>query len=140
VAKTFGVWYQKTNKTEDTNKLKFIGLQNNRHPSQHTVGNVHKPSGNCQQSPDHSQKLLDKPHICNISRLRVNFVFKLPGQYHRLITRWKVGFSYFLSSKQVTKPSGTLQSQYHPHPLYKMAFHLILYGYHLIFLVIIFKC
>jgi hypothetical protein len=46
----FGEWYQKTNKTEDTNKLNFIGLQNN-HPSQHTVGNVHKASGNCQQRP-----------------------------------------------------------------------------------------
>ena len=30
---------------------KFIGLQNNRHPSQHTFGNVRKPSGNCQQRP-----------------------------------------------------------------------------------------
>jgi hypothetical protein len=46
----FGEWYQKTNKTEDT-KINFIDLQNNRHPSQHTVGNVHKASGNCQQRP-----------------------------------------------------------------------------------------
>jgi hypothetical protein len=30
-------------------QINFIGLQNNRHPSQHTVGNVHKASGNCQQ-------------------------------------------------------------------------------------------
>jgi hypothetical protein len=29
----------------------FIDLQNNRHPSQHTVGNVHKVSGKCQQRP-----------------------------------------------------------------------------------------
>jgi hypothetical protein len=29
----------------------FIGHQNNRHPSQHTAGNVHKASGNCQQRP-----------------------------------------------------------------------------------------
>jgi hypothetical protein len=29
----------------------FIGLQNNRHPSQHFVGNVHKAYGNCQQRP-----------------------------------------------------------------------------------------
>jgi hypothetical protein len=27
-------------------QINFIGLQNNRHPSQHTVGNVHKASGN----------------------------------------------------------------------------------------------
>jgi hypothetical protein len=47
----FGEWYQKTNKTEDTNKLTLLGLQNKRHPSQHTVGNVHKASGNCQQRP-----------------------------------------------------------------------------------------
>jgi hypothetical protein len=32
-------------------QIKFIGLQNNPHPSQHTVGNVHKASGNCQQRP-----------------------------------------------------------------------------------------
>jgi hypothetical protein len=29
-------------------QINFIGLQNNSHPSQHTVGNVHKASGNCQ--------------------------------------------------------------------------------------------
>jgi hypothetical protein len=34
VSKKFGEWYQKTNKTEDTNKLTLLGLQNNRHPSQ----------------------------------------------------------------------------------------------------------
>jgi hypothetical protein len=27
-------------------QINFIGLQNNRHPSQHTLGNVHKASGN----------------------------------------------------------------------------------------------
>jgi hypothetical protein len=32
-------------------QINFIGLQNNRHPSQHTVGNVHEASGNCQQMP-----------------------------------------------------------------------------------------
>jgi hypothetical protein len=32
-------------------QINFIGLQNNRHPSQHTVGSVHKASGNCQQWP-----------------------------------------------------------------------------------------
>jgi hypothetical protein len=32
-------------------QINFIGLQNNRHPSQHTVGNFHKASGNCQQKP-----------------------------------------------------------------------------------------
>jgi hypothetical protein len=30
-------------------QINFIGLQNNRHTSQHTVGNVQKASGNCQQ-------------------------------------------------------------------------------------------
>jgi hypothetical protein len=44
VSKTFGEWYQKTNKTEDTNKLTLFGLQNNRHPLKHRVGNVHKAS------------------------------------------------------------------------------------------------
>jgi hypothetical protein len=28
-------------------QVNFIGLKNNRHPSQHTVHNVHKASGNC---------------------------------------------------------------------------------------------
>jgi hypothetical protein len=32
-------------------QINFIGLQNNRHPSQNTVVNAHKPSGNCQQRP-----------------------------------------------------------------------------------------
>jgi hypothetical protein len=32
-------------------QINFTGLQNNCHPSQHTVGNVHKVSGNCQQRP-----------------------------------------------------------------------------------------
>jgi hypothetical protein len=44
VSKTFGEWYQKTNKTKGTKQIKFIGLQNNHHPSQHTVGNVRKAS------------------------------------------------------------------------------------------------
>jgi hypothetical protein len=39
------------NKTEDTNKLTLLAFKNNRHPSQHTVGNVHKVSVNCQQRP-----------------------------------------------------------------------------------------
>jgi hypothetical protein len=44
VSKQFGEWYQKTNKTEDTNKLtlvafKIIALLHN------TVGNVLKASG-----------------------------------------------------------------------------------------------
>jgi hypothetical protein len=33
MSKKFGEWYQKTNQTEDTKQIKFIGLQNNRHPS-----------------------------------------------------------------------------------------------------------
>jgi hypothetical protein len=46
-----GEWYQKTNKTDDTNKLtllafKIIAILNN-----YTVGNVRKASGNCQQRP-----------------------------------------------------------------------------------------
>jgi hypothetical protein len=40
VSKTFGEWYQKTNKTEGTNKFNFIGLQNNRHPSQHRTAAI----------------------------------------------------------------------------------------------------
>jgi hypothetical protein len=51
VSKKFGEWYQKTNKTEDKKQINFIGLQNNRHPSQHTFGNVYKASGNCQERP-----------------------------------------------------------------------------------------
>jgi len=48
VSKKFGEWYQKTNKTEDTNKLtllafKIIAILRN------TFGNIHKASGNCQQ-------------------------------------------------------------------------------------------
>jgi hypothetical protein len=32
-------------------QINFIGLQNNPHPLQHTVDNVHEASGNCQQIP-----------------------------------------------------------------------------------------
>jgi hypothetical protein len=49
VSKKFGEWYQKTNRR--CKQVYFIGLQNNRHPSQHNVGNVHKASGNGQQRP-----------------------------------------------------------------------------------------
>jgi hypothetical protein len=40
------------NKQNRTYKqINFIDFQNNRNPSQHTVGNVHKASENCQQIP-----------------------------------------------------------------------------------------
>jgi hypothetical protein len=32
-------------------QINFIGLQNKRHPSQHTVGNDYKASGICQKRP-----------------------------------------------------------------------------------------
>jgi hypothetical protein len=32
-------------------QINFISLQNNRHPSQHTVGNIPNASGNCQHKP-----------------------------------------------------------------------------------------
>jgi phage anti-repressor protein len=51
VSKKLAEWYQKTNTTEDKKQINFIGLQNNRHPSQHTVGNIHKASGNCREMP-----------------------------------------------------------------------------------------
>jgi hypothetical protein len=47
VSKKFSEWYRGRKYKE----INFIGLQNNRHPSQHTVGNVHKASGNYQQRP-----------------------------------------------------------------------------------------
>jgi hypothetical protein len=53
VCKTFGEWYQKTNKTEDTNKLTLF------------VSSVLFVFWY------HSLNVLDTPHICNISRLRV---------------------------------------------------------------------
>jgi hypothetical protein len=37
-----------TEKKLEINIINFIGLQNNRHSSQNTVGNDHKSSGNCQ--------------------------------------------------------------------------------------------
>lgn len=45
VSKKFGNWYQKTNKTKDTN-IFFIALQNSRHPLQHTLYNVRSSYGN----------------------------------------------------------------------------------------------
>jgi hypothetical protein len=32
-------------------QINFIDLQNNRHPSQHIIGNLHKAPENCQQIP-----------------------------------------------------------------------------------------
>jgi hypothetical protein len=32
-------------------QINYFGLQINHNPSQHTVGNVHKASGNCEQRP-----------------------------------------------------------------------------------------
>jgi hypothetical protein len=45
----FGEWYQKTNKTEDTNKLTLLVLKIIAILHKNTFGNVHKASGNCQQ-------------------------------------------------------------------------------------------
>jgi hypothetical protein len=71
VSETFGEWYQKTNKTEDTNKLTLLAFKNNRHPSQHTAGNVHKASGgnprtcdSCSAFADSFQKLYERCQPC----------------------------------------------------------------------------
>jgi hypothetical protein len=45
VSKKLGEWYHKTKKNRRYKQINFIGLQSNRHTSQHTVGNVHKASG-----------------------------------------------------------------------------------------------
>jgi hypothetical protein len=51
-------------------QIKFIGLQNNRHPAQHPVGTVHKASGNCQQRnpkeafADSFQKVYERCQQC----------------------------------------------------------------------------
>jgi hypothetical protein len=51
VSKTFGEWYQKINKTKDTNKLTLLAFKIIAILHNYTVGNVHKASGNCQQRP-----------------------------------------------------------------------------------------
>jgi hypothetical protein len=51
VSKTFGEWYQKTNKTEYTDKLTLLAFKIIAILHNYTVGNVHKVSGNCQQRP-----------------------------------------------------------------------------------------
>jgi hypothetical protein len=51
VSETFGEWYQKTHKTEDTNKLTLLAFKIIAFLYNYTVGNVHKASGNCQQKP-----------------------------------------------------------------------------------------
>jgi hypothetical protein len=68
MSKKFGEWYQKTNKTEDTDRLTLLAFKNNRHPSQNTVGNVHKASGNCQQRP--LQESIAEPlsHVLGLPR------------------------------------------------------------------------
>jgi hypothetical protein len=78
-----GEWYQKTNKTEDTNKLTLlvfkiiINLHNTRLAKfiklLETVskGLFRNRSQNCCHTLLDSPNVLDTPHICNISRLRV---------------------------------------------------------------------
>jgi len=51
VSKKFGEWYQKTNKTEDTNKLNLLAFKIIAILHNTLFGNVHKASGNCQQRP-----------------------------------------------------------------------------------------
>jgi hypothetical protein len=51
VSKKFGEWCQKTNKTEDTDKLTLLTFKIIAILYNYTVGNVHKASGNCQQRP-----------------------------------------------------------------------------------------
>jgi hypothetical protein len=46
VSKRFGEWCQKT---EDTNKLNLLAFKIITIQPQHTVVNVHKAAGNCQQ-------------------------------------------------------------------------------------------
>jgi hypothetical protein len=70
----------------------FIGLQNNRHPSQQPVGNVHKASGNCQErlfrnrSQNRCHTFLDcrrtaafqKRHLSGMRNSRPSTTRKLP--------------------------------------------------------------
>jgi hypothetical protein len=50
VSKKLGEWYQKTNKTEDANKLTLLAF-NIIAILHNTVGNAHKASGNSQLRP-----------------------------------------------------------------------------------------
>jgi CobQ-like glutamine amidotransferase family enzyme len=51
VSKKFGDWYQKTKKTEDTNKLTLLAFKIIAILQKYKVGNIHKASGSCQQRP-----------------------------------------------------------------------------------------
>jgi hypothetical protein len=85
----FGEWYQKRNKTKDTNKLTLLAfkiiiiLYNTR-----LATFIKLPEVNLFVSSVlfvlwyHSPNVLDTPHICNISRLRVKPKFyRLPRQW-----------------------------------------------------------
>jgi hypothetical protein len=77
----FGEWYQKINKTEDTNKLTLLAFKIIAILHNYTVSNVHKASGFLEVNLFvssvlcvfwyHSPNVLDTLHICNISWLRV---------------------------------------------------------------------
>jgi hypothetical protein len=56
----------------ENKQINFIGLQNNRQPSQHTVGNVYKASGNFQQRPLYESIAEQLSHVLGSSVL---FVF-----------------------------------------------------------------
>jgi hypothetical protein len=60
-------------------QINIIGLLNNRNPSQHTVFNVHRASGNCQQRPLYESIAEPLSHILGLlPRLlkRASFIMK----------------------------------------------------------------
>jgi hypothetical protein len=67
VSKMFGEWYQKTNKTEDTNKLTLLANKVKIFVSSVLFVFWY-----------HSPIVLDTVHICDISRLRVEYLKVLP--------------------------------------------------------------
>jgi hypothetical protein len=71
VSKKFGEWYQKTNKTEDTNK-NFGEWYQKTNKTEDTNKLTLFVSSVLFVSWYHSPNFLDTPHICDISRLRVN--------------------------------------------------------------------
>jgi hypothetical protein len=68
VSKTLGEWYQKTNKTEDKNKLTLLAFKIIAILHNYMVGNVYKASGNF---ADRFQKLYEHCQPCSCEGWRL---------------------------------------------------------------------
>jgi hypothetical protein len=81
-------------------QINFIGLQNNRNTSQHTVGNIHKASENCQKMPLYESIAEPLSHVLGLPPILQHFPFHdalqayLFSIIHRTPLIWRLRTSF----------------------------------------------